>query len=62
MRVKALKKYNRGVAQFGSFEFDRRLWRKKGKRKDAAVEKIRRSKTGIFSGTARVSGVAARRY
>ena len=39
MRVKALKKYNRGVAQFGSFEFDRRLWRKKGKRKGAAVDK-----------------------
>jgi hypothetical protein len=32
------------VAQFGSFEFDRRLWRIKGKRNGAAVEMFRRSK------------------
>lgn len=55
----ATKQY-RDVAQFGSLEFDRVLWTKKGKRKGAAVEKIRRSKTKIFSGTARVSEVAAR--
>ena len=36
--------YYRGVAQFGSFEFDRRLWRKKGERKGAAVKGHRRSK------------------
>ena len=30
---------NRGVAQFGSFELDRRLWRMKGERKGAAVDK-----------------------
>ena len=35
---------NRGVAQFGSFEFDRRRWRVKGKRKGAAIEMLRRSK------------------
>ena len=49
----------RGVAQFGSFEFDRCLRQIKGERKGAAVEISHRFKVIEISGTARVSCVAA---
>ena len=59
MRLQGENLIFRGVAQFGSIEFDCRLWRIKGERNGAAVEK---RNTAVFesSGTARVSGVAAR--
>ncbi len=47
--------FHRDVAQFGSFLFDRRLWRKKGKQKGVAVEITRHECAAGISGTARVS-------